>query len=94
MVVNRQRAGRRQYEIKRALLILLMGSKCKYCNERRPWKLEFHHTKKAGWSPTKTSRRKRIHMYLCDYAKGICVLACGTCNKKKGQPTDKEPIPF
>lgn len=85
----------RLYATKRTLLILLMGSKCKYCPERRPWKLEFHHTLKADWNPAKTSRLRRVKLYLKDYAAGICVLACGRCNKKQGTPpsTDEE-IPF
>jgi hypothetical protein len=70
----------------RTLLILLMGSKCHYCPERRPWKMEFHHTKPPKWRPARTSRHRRIKLYARDWGDGICVLACGSCNKKKGSP--------
>jgi hypothetical protein len=33
-----QRTNNHHYAVQRTLLILLMGSKCKYCAERRPWK--------------------------------------------------------
>ncbi len=82
-------ADNRRYATQRTLLILLMGSKCKYCQERRPWLLEFHHTRKADWNPAKTSRHRRLKLWLNDLAAGILVLACGPCNKRKGAP----PLP-
>lgn len=90
---------RKRYEVQRVLAILIMGSKCEYCQERRPWMLEFHHLKRVSWKAHKTSRHMRIKLYLRDWGDGICVLACGGCNKKKGQPpADKdhpdETIPF
>lgn len=97
---EKRRAGQiRRHNVQRTLLILLMGSKCAYCPERRPWMLEFHHTKRVNWRPAKTSRTRRIRRYAQDWSNGICVLACGTCNKKKGRPpaTDECPdaeIPF
>lgn len=96
---RQQRADRRRYEIKRTLLILLMGAKCAYCPERRPWMLEFHHTERVEWKAYKTSRHRRIKLYMRDWANGVCVLACGACNKKKGQPPASkehpdEKIPF
>lgn len=88
----------RRYSVQRTLLILFLSSKCRYCPERRPWKLEFHHTKKRDWTPAKTSRHQRIRLYFRDCANGRCVLACSKCNKKKGPPPDdleaNEPIPF
>lgn len=95
-----RQAQNRKYAVQRTLLILLMGSKCKYCPERRPWKLEFHHTKRVDWNPAKTSRHRRIKRYMLDWGAGVCVLACGTCNKRLGQPAERadgeteEPIPF
>ena len=92
-----QAADRRRYHTQRVLLILLMGSKCCRCSERRPWKLEFHHTEESDWNPAKTSRHRRIRLYMRDWANGICKLACGTCNKKLGAPPSngaEEPIPF
>jgi hypothetical protein len=89
-------ADNKRYVFQRLILIQLMGSKCRYCPERRPWKLEFHHTVKSDWDPAKTSRHRRIRLYARDWAKRECVLACGTCNKKQGMPPypDEEPIPF
>ena len=45
-----RRAANRRYAVQRTLLILLMGSKCRYCSERRPWNLKFHHTKRPRLS--------------------------------------------
>lgn len=91
-------AMNRKYTVQRTLLILLMGSKCGYCSERRPWRLEFHHTKRRTWNPAKTSRHQRIRLYMRDWSMGVCVLACGKCNKKAGQPAlnghTETPIPF
>lgn len=88
-------AENRCYATRRTLLILLMGSKCKYCSERCPWLLEFHHTKKRSWSAAKTSRNHRIRLYMQDYSNGMLVLACGRCNKKLGSPPgDEDPLPF
>lgn len=94
-----RQAHNRKYSVQRTLLILLMGSKCRYCPERRPWKLEFHHTRKAAWTPAKTSRHRRVRLYMRDWAAGVCVLACGKCNKKQGVPPlpngqAEEEIPF
>lgn len=92
-----RRADNRRYSVQRTLLILLMGSKCSYCTERRPWKLEFHHTRKCDWRPTNTSRHQRIRLYMRDWSNGVCVLACSKCNKKQGEPESdggEEPIPF
>lgn len=100
-------AENRRYAVRRTLLILLMGAKCRFCPERRPWKLEFHHTVKRTWNPHKTSRNRRVQRYAQDWANGECVLACGRCNKKLGEPrvervgrngkvsvAVEEPIPF
>lgn len=85
-------AENRRYATRRTLLILLMGSKCRYCPERRPWRLEFHHTAKRGWNPHKTSRNRRLQRYVQDYGNGCLVLACSKCNKKLGEPRDaREP---
>lgn len=93
-----RRADNRRYACQRTLLILLMGSKCEYCQERRPWKLEFHHIKRSDWRPDKTSRHRRIKLYMRDWSLGICVLACGRCNKRNGEPEreqgDEDAIPF
>lgn len=92
-----RKAENRRYVVKRTLLILLMGSKCRYCPERRPWKLEFHHTQWRDWTPAKTSRNRRVQRYAQDWANGKCVLACGNCNKRIGQPravSEPETIPF
>jgi len=96
--VGRQ-ADNRRYSHQRQLLIMLMGSKCHYCPERRPWELEFHHTVKVKWYPAKTSRHRRIKLWMLDYCEGRLVLACGTCNKRQGVPPlpkgeTEEPIPF
>lgn len=91
--MNSAQRGRRIYTTKRTLLILLLGSKCSYCQERRPWMLQFHHTKRPCWSPHKTSRHRRIKLYMQDWANGILVLACGKCNKQRGQP-DEDSVPF
>ena len=88
-----RRADNRRYATQRTLLILLMGSKCKYCPERRPWVLEFHHTARPNWDSKKTSRHRRIKLWIKDYADGSLVLACGRCNKRIGQPPGKE-VPF
>jgi hypothetical protein len=88
-------ADNRRYGTQRTLLILLLGSKCKYCPERRPWRLEFHHLKVPSWRPEKTARHRRIRRYMQDWAEGILVLACGKCNRKYGRPPDPpEPVPF
>jgi hypothetical protein len=87
-------ADNRRYGTQRTLLILLMGSKCAYCQERRPWELEFHHEKKASWNPTKTSRHQRIRLYMRDWCNKILVLACGACNKKRGAPPAPDDVPF
>jgi hypothetical protein len=89
-------ADNRRYVTQRTLAILLMGSKCKYCPERRPWRLEFHHTRRVDWCPAKTSRCRRIRRYIQDWSNGICVLDCGTCNKRQGQPEESavEELPF
>lgn len=87
-------ADNRRYSVQRTLLILLMGSKCAFCPERRPWMLEFHHKKKRAWDPGKTSRHRRIRRYMSEWAEGKVVLACGDCNKRLGQPADEEPVPF
>lgn len=92
-----QAADRRRYNVQRTLLILMMGSKCAYCQERRPWKLEFHHVVRSkNGQAGRTSRKRRIRWYMQDWLNGECVLACSTCNKKKGMPHDPEekPIPF
>ena len=92
-----RKADNRRYHTQRLLLILLMGSKCKFCAERRPWKLEFHHTKKSkNGHGGKTSRHQRIRWYMRDWGNGELVLACGKCNKKQGEPPsdNEEPIPF
>ncbi len=92
-----KRADRRRYETQRTLLILIMGCKCAYCPERRPWELEFHHTVKSkNGHAGRTSKHQRIRWYMQDWLNGICVLACSKCNKKKGAPPDPEekPIPF
>lgn len=94
-----QRTNRRKYEVQRTLALILMGARCSYCPETRVWLLEFHHTERTDWRPAKTSRHRRIKLYLRDWGKGICVLACGKCNKEKGQPKESkehpdEPIPF
>ena len=83
-----RQADNRRYVTQRVLLILLMGSKCEYCQERRPWKLEFHHLKRVAWKGEKTSRHRRIRLYMHDWAEGLCVLACGKCNKKLGRPAE------
>jgi hypothetical protein len=87
-------ADNRRYSVQRTLLILLMGSKCKYCPERRPWRLEFHHTDNGGWEPEKTSRHRRIRLYMRDWSNGILVLACTKCNKKMGKPKWDDVVPF
>ena len=97
-------AKRRKYDTQRMLLILMMGSKCAYCQERRPWELEFHHTVQTSRQPNDrqgmhTSRHQRIRWYMRDWLDGRCVLACSKCNKKKGQPPlaegeVDEPVPF
>lgn len=79
-------ADNRRYHTQRTLLILLMGSRCKYCSERRPWKLEFHHTDPRAWKPHKTSRHRRIRRYMREWSEGRVVLACTKCNKRLGQP--------
>ena len=84
-----RKADNRRYVTQRTLLIALMGSKCAFCSERRPWKLEFHHKVKADWYPQSTSRHRRIRLYARDWGAGIVCLACGTCNKKLGAP----PLP-
>lgn len=92
-----RKADNRRYHTQRLLLILLMGSKCKFCSERRPWKLEFHHTKKSkNGNAAKTSRHQRIRWYTRDWSNGELVLACSRCNKKQGEPPDpdEKPIPF
>lgn len=75
-----------------------MGSKCAYCPERRPWMLEFHHTRRPDRYFSGTSRLRRIRLWARDWGCGILVLACGKCNKQQGQPErdagdDEEPIP-
>jgi len=91
-------ADNHRYAVQRTLLILLMGSKCAYCQERRPWRLEFHHLKRPTWRPQKTSRHRRIRLYMKDWSENALVLACGRCNKTKGQPPVEDPkdgeIPF
>jgi hypothetical protein len=91
-------ADNRRYAVQRTLLILLMGSKCKYCQERRPWFLEFHHLKRPDWNPAKTSRHRRIRLYMRDWSNGVLVLACGTCNKCNGKPEEEaavyDDVPF
>ena len=90
-------ANRRRYVVQRTLLILIMGSKCAYCPERRPWKLEFHHTvKSANGHAGKTSRHQRIRWYMREWLDGTVVLACGKCNKKLGVPPapNESEIPF
>lgn len=93
MPTDTHRKGR-EAATKRLLAILFMGSKCRYCEERRPWKLEFHHTSTPSWRPRNTARWRRLRLYLRDWLDGICVLACGSCNKKKGRPDDKNAVPF
>lgn len=77
-----------RYFHQRQLLILLMGCKCKYCPERRPWELEFHHLKRPDWDASRTSRHRRIKLWAKDWGNGHLTLACGTCNKKQGQPAE------
>ena len=92
-----RKADNRRYHTQRLLLILLMGSKCKYCQERRPWRLEFHHKEKSEYgSGGNTSRHQRIRWYMREWGKGILVLACSKCNKKQGEPPapNEKPIPF
>lgn len=87
---------RNQYATKRALLILLMGSKCRWCGERRPWRLEFHHlVKSKNGHAGRTSRLTRLRRYMREWLDGECVLACGKCNKRLGPPpgrADEEPF--
>jgi hypothetical protein len=94
-------ATNRRYVVQRTLLIQLMGGKCVYCPkssaETRLWELEFHHTVQPNWRPAKTSRHRRIRLYARDWGNGELVLACGTCNKKLGQPPPRageSEIPF
>jgi hypothetical protein len=96
MVRDKQAKTKRKYNVQRTLLILLMGSKCAYCQERRPWVLEFHHTVRVKKQGCNTGRLRRIRLYMREWLDGVCVLACGTCNKKKGQPPNpnEEPIPL
>lgn len=93
-----RRADNKRYVVQRTLLILMMGCKCAYCQERRPWKLEFHHlVKSRNGHAGRTSRTQRIRWYMRGWLDGELVLACGRCNKKQGEPPprgDEEPIPF
>lgn len=96
---SQQRSDRRRYNVQRTLLILLMGSKCSYCQERRPWVLEFHHvvrSKVFNGHAGKTSRKKRIRNYMREWLDGVCVLSCSKCNKQQGVPPDpdEKSIPF
>lgn len=94
-----RKADNKRYVIQRTLLILLMGAKCKFCPERRPERLQFHHKYRPKWRPQKTARHMRIRLYARDWGAGECVLACGRCNKKLGQPPLRpgeveEPLPL
>lgn len=95
-----QRRDRRAYEMRRTMLIMLMGCKCFRCSERRPESLEFHHLFEPSWRPHKTSRLRRIKLYARDWGNGELTLACGTHNKQAGAPPRKpgappeEPMPF
>jgi 5-methylcytosine-specific restriction endonuclease McrA len=69
-----------------------MGCVCVYCGKKR--KLQFHHTSPRRWTANRVNRLHRMKLYRKDWENGELVLACPTCNKAQGTPTDPDEVPF
>jgi 5-methylcytosine-specific restriction endonuclease McrA len=81
---NNAEYRRRLYEVKRLVLVALLGGKCRYCGTKDS--LEFHHPKGRTWDSRKPNRLHRIVLWYRDLAANNLELACRRCNARIGNP--------
>ncbi len=57
--------------------------------------LEIHHAFNRKWIASQSSRWQRQIVYEREFEDSQVVLACGTCNKRLGPPTNpNDEVPF
>lgn len=79
--------------IRRQILIQAMGGRCEDCGDTED--LEFHHTEHREWIAAELSRWERQKRYESEWADGVLMLLCSTCNKVHGRPvTESAEVAF